>query len=74
MGSTMGYLLYPDDEELGALDLYSRKPGAFTEITAAGGSLGEPLVLDGELVVATEGRVDFGGPGPAPSTLLTARC
>ncbi|MFF9496547.1 ATP-dependent DNA ligase [Streptomyces flaveolus] len=34
--------------------------GAFPEITAAGRALREPLVLDGELVVATGGRLDFG--------------
>ncbi|MBD0419302.1 ATP-dependent DNA ligase [Streptomyces sp. TRM S81-3] len=34
--------------------------GAFPEITAAGRALREPLVLDGELVVASEGRLDFG--------------
>ncbi|MEV5149810.1 ATP-dependent DNA ligase [Streptomyces sp. NPDC052727] len=33
---------------------------AFCEITAAGRALPAPLVLDGELVVATEGRLDFG--------------
>ncbi len=33
---------------------------AFPEITAAGRDLRQPLVLDGELVVATEGRLDFG--------------
>jgi ATP-dependent DNA ligase len=34
--------------------------GAFPEISVAGRALREPLVLDGELVVATEGRLDFG--------------
>ncbi|WP_051848733.1 hypothetical protein [Streptomyces sp. NRRL WC-3725] len=33
---------------------------AFCEITAAGRALHAPLVLDGELVVATKGRLDFG--------------
>lgn len=27
----MGFLLFTDDEDLGALNLYSRRPGAFTE-------------------------------------------
>ncbi|MGW2618688.1 GAF and ANTAR domain-containing protein [Streptomyces sp. NPDC001500] len=31
VGSMMGFLLFTDDEELGALNLYSREPGAFTE-------------------------------------------
>ncbi|MEV5910455.1 GAF and ANTAR domain-containing protein [Streptomyces chartreusis] len=30
VGSMMGFLLYTEDEDLGALNLYSRKPGAFT--------------------------------------------
>ncbi|MEW2513855.1 hypothetical protein [Streptomyces sp. NPDC046870] len=33
---------------------------AFPEITAAGRALHAPVVLDGELVVAKEGRLDFG--------------
>ncbi|NLU72973.1 GAF and ANTAR domain-containing protein [Streptomyces sp. HNM0575] len=31
VGSMMGFLLYTDDDELGALDLYSSVPNAFTE-------------------------------------------
>ncbi|MFB8749104.1 GAF and ANTAR domain-containing protein [Streptomyces parvulus] len=31
VGSMMGFLLYTDEEELGALNLYSRKAGAFTD-------------------------------------------
>jgi transcriptional regulator with GAF, ATPase, and Fis domain len=31
VGSMMGFLLYTEDEELGALNIYSRRPGAFTE-------------------------------------------
>ncbi|MEU1850080.1 GAF and ANTAR domain-containing protein [Streptomyces sp. NPDC019990] len=31
VGSMMGFLLYTDDEEFGALNLYSHSPGAFTE-------------------------------------------
>ncbi|WP_232838163.1 GAF and ANTAR domain-containing protein [Streptomyces geranii] len=31
VGSMMGFLLFTDDEDLGALNLYSREPGAFTE-------------------------------------------
>ncbi|MBG7696587.1 ATP-dependent DNA ligase [Streptomyces sp. MC1] len=34
---------------------------AFCEISAAGRALHAPLVLDGELVVAAKGRLDFGG-------------
>jgi ATP-dependent DNA ligase len=34
--------------------------GAFPKISVAGRVLRVPLVLDGELVVATEGRLDFG--------------
>ncbi len=34
--------------------------GAFVEIIVAGRALREPLVLDGELVVASKGRLDFG--------------
>ncbi|MFB7090478.1 GAF and ANTAR domain-containing protein [Streptomyces sp. NPDC056296] len=37
VGSMMGFLLYTEDEELGALDLYSRKPGAFTENSETAG-------------------------------------
>lgn len=29
LGSMMGFLLYTEDEELGALNFYSRRPGAF---------------------------------------------
>ncbi|WP_077801677.1 GAF and ANTAR domain-containing protein [Streptomyces sp. JHA26] len=39
VGSMMGFLLYTEDEELGALDLYSRKPGAFTENSETAGWL-----------------------------------
>ncbi|MGW6792408.1 GAF and ANTAR domain-containing protein [Streptomyces chartreusis] len=31
VGSMMGILLFTEDEDLGALNFYSRKPGAFTE-------------------------------------------
>jgi transcriptional regulator with GAF, ATPase, and Fis domain len=31
IGSMMGFLLFTDDDNLGALDLYSSQPGAFTE-------------------------------------------
>ncbi|MER7800237.1 GAF and ANTAR domain-containing protein [Streptomyces parvulus] len=31
VGSMMGFLLYTDEEELGALNLYSGKPGVFSE-------------------------------------------
>ncbi|MET9730618.1 GAF and ANTAR domain-containing protein [Streptomyces sp. NPDC006458] len=39
IGSMMGFLLYTEDEELGALNLYSRKPGAFTEVSELTGWL-----------------------------------
>ncbi|MBR8641651.1 GAF and ANTAR domain-containing protein [Streptomyces tuirus] len=39
VGSMMGFLLYTDDEELGALNLYSRHPGAFTEDSETAGWL-----------------------------------
>ncbi|QTA36656.1 GAF domain-containing protein [Streptomyces sp. CA-256286] len=31
LGSMMGFLLYTEDEDFGALNLYSRRPGAFTQ-------------------------------------------
>lgn len=37
--SMMGFLLFTEDEELGALNLYSRQPGAFTGISEVGGLL-----------------------------------
>ncbi|WP_030894868.1 MULTISPECIES: GAF and ANTAR domain-containing protein [unclassified Streptomyces] len=39
VGSMMGFLLYTDDEELGALNLYSGSPGAFTEDSETAGWL-----------------------------------
>ncbi|WP_371663429.1 GAF and ANTAR domain-containing protein [Streptomyces sp. NBC_00280] len=39
VGSMMGFLLFTDDEDLGALNLYSRKPGAFTEASELAGWL-----------------------------------
>lgn len=39
VGSMMGFLLFTDDEDLGALNLYSRKPGAFTEHSELAGWL-----------------------------------
>ncbi|GAA2579559.1 GAF and ANTAR domain-containing protein [Streptomyces violaceus] len=39
VGSMMGFLLYTEDEELGALDLYSSRPGAFTEDSETAGWL-----------------------------------
>ncbi|GGY18897.1 GAF and ANTAR domain-containing protein [Streptomyces djakartensis] len=39
VGSMMGFLLYTDDEEFGALNLYSGKPGAFTEDSEMAGWL-----------------------------------
>ncbi|MFF5405790.1 GAF and ANTAR domain-containing protein [Streptomyces misionensis] len=39
LGSMMGFLLYTEDEDLGALNLYSRHPGAFTEAGETAGWL-----------------------------------
>ncbi|MFF0204479.1 GAF and ANTAR domain-containing protein [Streptomyces sp. NPDC005017] len=39
VGSMMGFLLYTEEEELGALNLYSRKAGAFTEDSETAGWL-----------------------------------
>ncbi|MFD9389481.1 GAF and ANTAR domain-containing protein [Streptomyces sp. NPDC060000] len=39
VGSMMGFLLFTDDEDLGALNFYSRKPGAFTEASEMAGWL-----------------------------------
>ncbi|MGY1496462.1 GAF and ANTAR domain-containing protein [Streptomyces sp. QTS52] len=39
VGSVMGFLLFTDDEDLGALNLYSRRPGAFTEASELAGWL-----------------------------------
>ncbi|MFJ9543164.1 GAF and ANTAR domain-containing protein [Streptomyces sp. NPDC101225] len=39
IGSMMGFLLYTEDEELGALNIYSRRPGAFTEASELAGWL-----------------------------------
>ncbi|MET7355214.1 GAF and ANTAR domain-containing protein [Streptomyces mirabilis] len=39
LGSMMGFLLFTDDEDLGALNLYSRRPGAFTETSELAGWL-----------------------------------
>ncbi|MGW7817614.1 GAF and ANTAR domain-containing protein [Streptomyces puniciscabiei] len=39
VGSMMGFLLFTDDEDLGALNLYSRKPGAFTPDSETAGWL-----------------------------------
>ncbi|MFF2384498.1 GAF and ANTAR domain-containing protein [Streptomyces sp. NPDC058108] len=33
VGSMMGFLLFTDDQDFGALNLYSRGPGAFTEVS-----------------------------------------
>lgn len=37
VGSMMGFLLFTEDEDFGALNLYSRKPGAFTEVSELAG-------------------------------------
>ncbi|MFY4723668.1 GAF and ANTAR domain-containing protein [Streptomyces sp. LaBMicrA B280] len=39
LGSMMGFLLYTDEEDLGALNIYSRSPGAFTEASETAGWL-----------------------------------
>ncbi|MEU2423268.1 GAF and ANTAR domain-containing protein [Streptomyces sp. NPDC007851] len=39
VGSMMGFLLYTEDEELGALNVYSRRPGAFTDASELAGWL-----------------------------------
>ncbi|MGY6023786.1 GAF and ANTAR domain-containing protein [Streptomyces spinosirectus] len=39
IGSMMGFLLYTDEEELGALNVYSRSPGAFTDASELAGWL-----------------------------------
>ncbi|GAA4081764.1 GAF and ANTAR domain-containing protein [Streptomyces shaanxiensis] len=39
VGSMMGFLLFTEDEDLGALNLYSRKPGAFTQVSEVAGWL-----------------------------------
>ncbi|WP_128378169.1 GAF and ANTAR domain-containing protein [Streptomyces cavernae] len=39
VGSMMGFLLFTEEEDLGALNLYSRRPGAFTEASEMAGWL-----------------------------------
>ena len=39
IGSMMGFLLYTEEEDLGALNIYSRRPGAFTEASELAGWL-----------------------------------
>ncbi|MEU5770502.1 GAF and ANTAR domain-containing protein [Streptomyces asoensis] len=39
VGSMMGFLLFTEEEDLGALNLYSRKPGVFTEASEFAGWL-----------------------------------
>ncbi|XKK61010.1 GAF and ANTAR domain-containing protein [Streptomyces sp. ARC32] len=39
LGSMMGFLLFTEDENLGALNMYSYKPGAFTEADETAGWL-----------------------------------
>ncbi|MEW2268799.1 ANTAR domain-containing protein [Streptomyces sp. SID685] len=39
LGSMMGFLLYTEEEDLGALNIYSRSPGAFTEAGETAGWL-----------------------------------
>ncbi|MFF0013182.1 GAF and ANTAR domain-containing protein [Streptomyces sp. NPDC005374] len=39
VGSMMGFLLFTEEEDLGAMNLYSRRPGAFTEASELAGWL-----------------------------------
>ncbi|MFH8337862.1 ANTAR domain-containing protein [Streptomyces sp. AM6-12] len=39
LGSMMGFLLYTEEEDLGALNIYSREPGAFGEASETAGWL-----------------------------------
>ncbi|MHB9863823.1 GAF and ANTAR domain-containing protein [Streptomyces sp. YIM S03343] len=39
LGSMMGFLLFTEEEDLGALNLYSRRPGAFTRASETAGWL-----------------------------------
>ncbi|MER7981048.1 GAF and ANTAR domain-containing protein [Streptomyces sp. NPDC095817] len=39
IGSMMGFLLFTDAQNLGALNLYSRRPGAFTDLSETAGVL-----------------------------------
>ncbi|MFJ1604579.1 GAF and ANTAR domain-containing protein [Streptomyces sp. NPDC088253] len=39
VGSMMGFLLFADDEEFGALNMYARRPGAFNEVSDTAGVL-----------------------------------
>ncbi|MFE9813074.1 GAF and ANTAR domain-containing protein [Streptomyces sp. NPDC005548] len=39
IGSMMGFLLFTDEQNLGALNLYSRRPGAFTDLSETAGVL-----------------------------------
>ncbi|WP_316311864.1 GAF domain-containing protein, partial [Clavibacter michiganensis] len=39
VGSMMGFLLFTEDEDLGALNMYSYRPGAFTEADETAGWL-----------------------------------
>ncbi|MFJ7072092.1 GAF and ANTAR domain-containing protein [Streptomyces sp. NPDC098781] len=39
VGSMMGFLLYTEDEDLGALNIYSYKPGSFTDASELAGWL-----------------------------------
>ncbi|MFF7281051.1 GAF and ANTAR domain-containing protein [Streptomyces griseorubiginosus] len=39
VGSMMGFLLFTEDDDLGALNLYSHEPGAFTEASELAGWL-----------------------------------
>ncbi|MXM66159.1 ANTAR domain-containing protein [Streptomyces sp. HUCO-GS316] len=39
VGSMMGFLLFTEEEDLGALNFYSRKPGAFTRASELAGLL-----------------------------------
>lgn len=60
VGSMMGFLLFTEDEDLGALNLYSRKPGAFTEVSELV-ELAAGLARGGRLLQCPHPRPDGAG-------------
>lgn len=55
IGSMMGFLLYTDEEDFGALDLYSGKPGVFTRESETAGWL---LASHAAVALSTARTVD----------------
>jgi transcriptional regulator with GAF, ATPase, and Fis domain len=55
IGSMMGFLLYTEDEDFGALNLYSGKPGAFTRESETAGWL---LASHAAVALSTARTVD----------------